>query len=263
MAKLDRQELTKLFNEINKLGLSDNSFLKVIGNKYNNATSLINEKKLTQARQKYLGTEVTEENLFNFLYSQKDILNITKITDLDHYVENFEKIAKEAPAELLKQQQEDQEAIELVLECNFICSIVDLYNTAVKKQNGIKPSCAEALTKFLQQDLFEDHNLSNADKNKLSKAFKGMYSAYNGEQIKDIKKISQGVHVFDTFKAFVREIIRICLIVPAVAKFVFGNDSDSFIRGYRSTRENKNDFAAGVGSFKDLVAKRSNQEINL
>ena len=248
MAKLDRQELTRLFNEINKLGLSDNSFLKVIGKKYNHATLLINEKKLTQARQKYLGTEVTEENLFNFLYSQKDILNITEITDLDHYVENFEKIAKEAPAELLKQQQEDQEAIELVLECNFICSIVDLYNTAVKKQNGIKPSCAEALTKFLQQDLFEDHNLSNADKAKLSKAF---------------KKISEGVHVFDTFKAFVREIIRICLIVPAVAKFVFGNDSDSFIRGYRSTRENKNDFAAGVGSFKDLVAKRSNQEINL
>ena len=44
MAKLDRQELTRLFNEINKLGLSDNSFLKVIGKKYNHATLLINEK---------------------------------------------------------------------------------------------------------------------------------------------------------------------------------------------------------------------------
>jgi len=37
-------------------------------------------------------------------------------------------------------------------------------------------------------------------------------------------------------------------MVPFLAKHFFGNDSDSFIRGYRSNRENKNDFVAAKNS---------------
>ncbi len=91
MAELNLQVLQDLFKNTNKDHLSDISFLQAIRKKFDRATVPIYKDTLIAAREKYLGTEVTEQKLFNFLYSQKDTLNITETTGLESYLKEFPK----------------------------------------------------------------------------------------------------------------------------------------------------------------------------
>ena len=181
------------------------------------------------------------------------------------------KEAKKAQEDLIKQQKEEE--AKKTPEQKAIENIVKIYNMCVEKTNtyedaenkffrALIPHMCNSLlpnttNKELKEILDTKTSISGSKATKqLSKAFYGMYSFYNGKEIKDqdIQKINSPVTLPETLKAFVREIIRFCLIVPAAAKYVFGDDSDSLIRGYRSNRENKNDFTAAknstdVGSF--------------
>ena len=222
--------------------------------------------KSTQNLVSYLSSlNLSSLNLFAFNQKAKQSAEeLLKQQAAEQKAKQDEEQKAKQDEELLKQQAK-QEALKTPEQKKeeAIGNIVNLYNSAINPQNGNKPSCEEALKTFLAQDMFK--SASDADKTKLSKAFKGMYSAYNGEEIKDVNKIDENVNAWETLYAFVREIIRICLVLPAVAKFVFGNDSDSLIRGYRSTRENKNDFAAAKKTFVELEQqkqKSSNSEIS-
>ena len=103
--------------------------------------------------------------------NQEELNNDSQVQENDSQVQqyNFYEVkqqeelnndSQEVPIQQKTPEQKKKEAIG---------NIVNLYNVAVLISQG-KPSCEKALKTFLAQDMFK--SASDADKTKLSKAFK-------------------------------------------------------------------------------------------